>query len=175
MNIEYKTDFFNRLKKINKPNFMRRLVNRSGVIAEHFSKERFVNKDWLNGSSSKKWVPWSERTKKQRNGGGSLLIGKQSGRLKKSIRKLSQGDYFVYVGTDVPYAKIHNEGGEINKTVSVRTHNRKRNGRSQVVKSHRRKMKLKIPQRQFLGESTALVKRLERFANEEIKKEIQNL
>ena len=99
----------------------------------------------------------------------------RSGRLKRSIRKMSEGDYFVYVGTDVPYAQIHNEGGEINKTVSVRTHSRTRKGRTETVKSHRRKMNIKMPKRQFLGDSNALVKRLERFANVEINNEIQNL
>ena len=167
MYIEFKTDFFKRLQKVNKPSFMRRLVNRSGVIAVNFSKERFVKKDWLDGTSRQSW---DKRKKADR---GSLMV--RSGRLKRSIRKMSEGDYFVYVGTDVPYAQIHNEGGEINKTVTVRTHSRTRKGRTETVKSHRRKMNIKMPKRQFLGDSNALAKRLERFANVEINNEIQNL
>ena len=167
MYVEFKTDFFKRLQKVNKPSFMRRLVNRSGVIAVNFSKERFVKKDWLNGTSRQNW---DKRKKADR---GSLMV--RSGRLKRSIRKLSEGDYFVYVGTDVPYAQIHNEGGDINKTVTVRTHSRTRKGRTETVKSHRRKMNIKMPKRQFLGDSNALAKRLERFANVEINNEIQNL
>ena len=167
MYVEFKTDFFKRLQKVNKPSFMRRLVNRSGVIAVNFSKERFVKKDWLNGTSRQNW---DKRKKADR---GSLMV--RSGRLKRSIRKMSEGDYFVYVGTDVPYAQIHNEGGEINKTVTVRTHSRTRKGRTETVKSHRRKMNIKMPKRQFLGDSNALAKRLERFANVEINNEIQNL
>ena len=167
MYVEFKTDFFKRLQKINKPSFMRRLVTRSGVIAVNFSKERFVKKDWLDGNSRQSW---EKRKKADR---GSLMV--RSGRLKRSIRKISEGDYFVYVGTDVPYAKIHNEGGEINKTVTVRTHDRTRKGRVETVKSHRRKMKLTMPKRQFLGDSKALAKRIERFANVELTNEITRL
>ena len=167
MYVEFKTDFFKRLQKVNKPSFMRRLVNRSGVIAVNFSKERFVKKDWLDGTSRQNW---DKRKKADR---GSLMV--RSGRLKRSIRKMYEGDYFVYVGTDVPYAQIHNEGGDINKTVTVRTHSRTRKGRTETVKSHRRKMNIKMPKRQFLGDSNALAKRLERFANVEINNEIQNL
>ena len=167
MYVEFKTDFFKRLQKVNKPSFMRRLVNRSGVVAVNFSKERFVRKDWLDGSSRQSW---EKRKKVDR---GSLMV--RSGRLKRSIRKLSEGDYFVYVGTDVPYAQIHNEGGNINKTITVRTHSRTRKGRTETVKSHRRKMKMTMPKRQFLGDSNALAKRIERFANVEINNEIQKL
>ena len=167
MYVEFKTDFFKRLQKVNKPSFMRRLVNRSGVVAVNFSKERFVRKDWLDGSSRQ---VWDKRKKKDK---GSLMV--RSGRLKRSIRKMSEGDYFVYVGTDVPYAQIHNEGGELNKTITVRTHSRTRKGRTETVKSHRRKMNLKMPKRQFLGDSNALAKRIERFASVEINNEIQNL
>ena len=167
MYVEFKTDFFKRLQKVNKPSFMRRLVNRSGVVAVNFSKERFVKKDWLDGNSRE---AWKKRKKPDR---GSLMV--KSGRLKRSIRKLSEGDYFVYVGTDVPYAQIHNEGGNINKTITVRTHSRTRKGRTETVKSHRRKMKMTMPKRQFLGDSNALAKRIERFANVEINNEIQKL
>lgn len=167
MYVEFKTDFFKRLQKVNKPSFMRRLVNRAGVVAVNFSKERFVKKDWLDGSSRQVW----EKRKKADK--GSLMV--RSGRLKRSIRKMSEGDYFVYVGTDVPYAQIHNEGGTIKKTATVRSHSRTRKGRVSRVKSHRRNMNLTMPKRQFLGDSDALAKRIERFAARDLDNEIQNL
>ncbi len=167
MYVEFKTDFFKRLQKVNKPSFMRRLVNRSGVVAVNFSKERFVRKDWLDGNSRQTWE------KRKRKDKGSLMV--RSGRLKRSIRKMSEGDYFVYIGTDVPYAKAHNEGGEITKTVNVRSHSRARKGRTDKfkVKSYQRKMNLTLPKRQFIGDSAALAKRIERFASVEINNEIQ--
>ncbi|ROI02887.1 hypothetical protein EGH90_12390 [Kaistella haifensis] len=184
MYVEFKTDFFKRLQKVNKPSFMRRLVNRSGVVAVNFSKERFVRKDWLDGNSRQTWE------KRKRKDKGSLMV--RSGRLKRSIRKMSEGDYFVYIGTDVPYAKAHNEGGEITKTVNVRSHKRKKTthasvnlrtrkksrkrvatGETYTVKSYQRKMNLTLPKRQFIGDSAALAKRIERFASVEINNEIQ--
>lgn len=167
MYVEFKTDFFKRLQKVNKPSFMRRLVNRSGVVAVNFSKERFVRKDWLDGNSRQTWE------KRKRKDKGSLMV--RSGRLKRSIRKMSEGDYFVYIGTDVPYAKAHNEGGEITKTVNVRSHSRARKGRTDKfkVKSYQRKMNLTLRKRQFIGDSAALAKRIERFASVEINNEIQ--
>ncbi len=167
MYVEFKTDFFKRLQKVNKPSFMRRLVNRSGVVAVNFSKERFVRKDWLDGNSRQTWE------KRKRKDKGSLMV--RSGRLKRSIRKMSEGDYFVYIGTDVPYAKAHNEGGEITKTVNVRSHSRARKGRTDKfkVKSYQRKINLTLPKRQFIGDSAALAKRIERFASVEINNEIQ--
>ncbi|WP_187477836.1 phage virion morphogenesis protein [Amniculibacterium sp. G2-70] len=182
--IEFKTEFFNRLQKVNKPSFMRRLVNRAGVVAVNFSKERFVKKDWLDGSSRQTWE------KRKRKDKGSLMV--RSGRLKRSIRKLSEGDYFVFIGTDVPYAKAHNEGENINKVTNVRSHTRKKTihasmnlrtrkkSRKRVdtgeiikVKSYQRKMNIDLPKRQFLGDSNALAKRIERFANVEINNAIE--
>lgn len=168
MYVEFKTDFFKRLQKVNRPSFMRRLVNRAGVVAVNFSKERFVRKNWVDRSRE----PWKKRAKKDK---GSLMV--RSGRLKRSIRKLSEGDYFVYVGTDVPYAQVHNEGGTISKTTNVRTHTRSRKGRGEAikVKAHRRKMNLTLPKRQFLGDSAVLGRRIERFASKELTNEISKL
>jgi len=166
MYLEFKTDFFKRLQKVNRPSFMRRLVNRAGVVAVNFSKERFVQKNWVDRSRE----PWQKRARPAK---GSLLV--RSGRLKRSIRKLSEGEYFVYVGTDVPYAKIHNEGGTTNKTVTVRGHSRLRKGRTEKVKTHQRKMNLTVPKRQFLGDSAVLGRRIERQASKDLTDEITKL
>ena len=82
------------------------------------------------------------------------MVGKGSGRLKKSIRRIRVTQNSVTIGTDVPYAQIHNEGGTIKKTVSV--------------KSHRRKMNTTIPQRQFIGESAQLMHKNEELMGAEM-------
>ena len=178
--VEFRGDFLNRLKQVNKAAFLSRTISMVGIIAVNFSKERYVQKNWLSNRREN----WKARKRPDR---GSVLV--KSGRLKRSIRKISQGNYYVYIGTDVPYAQIHNEGGDINKTVNVRAHTRKRskravsertgktlknrisNGTSQV-RSHQRKMNVKIPKRQFLGESAILNRRIERFLSKELNKEI---
>ncbi|ROH98295.1 hypothetical protein EGI16_21700 [Chryseobacterium sp. G0240] len=168
MSVEFNTDFFERLKKVNKSAFLNRCIGQVGVIAVNFSKERFVQKNWID-RSREAWKP------RKRPARGSILV--RSGRLKRSIRKLSQGSYYVYIGTDVPYARIHNEGGQINKTANVKAHTRRaRAGRrgtgTQNVKAHTRRMNVKIPKRQFLGESALLNRRIERFLSRELDNEI---
>ncbi|WP_407512834.1 phage virion morphogenesis protein, partial [Elizabethkingia miricola] len=116
-----------------------------------------------------------------------------SGRLKRSIRKVKQGSYYVYIGTDVPYAQIHNEGGSINKTVTVKSFSRKRtqravsentgkklkkrvnSGETSIVKTHTRKMKLTMPERRFLGDSKVLAKNIGDHLSRMLDNEISNL
>uniref|UniRef100_UPI001F46270F phage virion morphogenesis protein n=2 Tax=Flavobacteriaceae TaxID=49546 RepID=UPI001F46270F len=90
------------------------------------------------------------------------------------IRKISEGKYYVLIGTDVPYAQIHNEGGTIKATARVRAHSRTRKGRNQPikVKAHTRQMNAKIPKRQFLGESAVLALRLENHMYDKVTDEI---
>lgn len=77
---------------------------------------------------------------------GSLLM--VTGTLRRSIRSEVRGDG-VRFSSAVPYAAIHNEGGE--GTKSVKAHKRKgKKGKYHAVKAHMRKFKM--PQRQFIGD-----------------------
>ena len=162
-------DFIKKLNRLSK--LYRKFPDMAAIEAVNFSKERFVRKNWVDRTVEpwKKpepvpdWVP-----KKWRKKGGSLLIGKGSGRLKKSIRKISVTRNSVTIGTDVEYAQIHNEGGVINQTITIKAHTRKRKGRSEDVKAYTRKRKFKIPKRQFIGESAILLRRVERLVQREI-------
>ncbi|MCT4698468.1 phage virion morphogenesis protein [Tenacibaculum haliotis] len=165
MGVKFKGDFFEKLQKIDNKYFLSKTINEAGVIAVRFSKDRFRKKNWVD-KSQKSWAPRKRKTR------GSILV--QSGRLKRSIRKISEGKYYVLIGTDVPYAQIHNEGGVIKTTARVRAHSRTRKGRSKPIKirAHTRKMNTKIPQRQFLGESAVLIRRLENHLYEQVTNEI---
>lgn len=163
MDIEFRTDFFTRLNRLGIPSFNRRLLLRAGVEAVNFSKERFVQKNWLDSTRE----PWEPRKKRSR---GSLMV--KSGRLKRSIRKISDGHNFVLIGTDVPYAQLHNEGGTVDKISNVRSHSRSRKGRTFNVVAHRRKMNLTVPKRQFLGNSRILGRRIERQIARDIQEQI---
>ncbi|HEX8575342.1 MAG TPA: phage virion morphogenesis protein [Flavobacterium sp.] len=152
-------DFLLKLNKLQK--LQRKFPDIAGIEAVKFSKERFVNKNWIDKTAE----PWPPRKSKAP---GSLMVGKGSGRLKRSIRKLKVTSNSVTIGTDVPYAQIHNEGGTIKKTVTVKSHSRKRKGRNVKVKSHSRKMNLTMPKRQFIGESSKLMNRIEELLETEI-------
>lgn len=153
------------------------IPRKAAVLAVNFSKERFIKKNWLDDRETS----WP-KTKKRK---GSTLI--KSGRLKRSIRQVHVGADYAIVGTDVPYARPHNDGLTIEGTEQVRTHDRKshrrksyttRSGkrikgakiRAHVVQAHTRKYKRKFVQRKFIGQSQHLTNQL----TEMIQKDIQN-
>ena len=162
-------DFIKKLNRLSK--LYTKFPELAAIEAVNFSKERFVRKNWVDRTAQawKKpnpvpdWVP-----KEWRKKGGSLLIGKQSARLKKSIIKTKVTRNSVTIGTDVPYAQIHNEGGIIKQNITIKAHSRKRKGRSENVKEYKRKRQFKIPKRQFIGESAILLRRIERLVQREI-------
>lgn len=154
-----------------------KLPDEIAAVAVNFSKERFRDQAWLDETKH----PWKPR-KRPRKGGKkrsqTLLV--DTVRLKKSIRRISVSPHRVIIGTDVPYASIHNYGGTITGTFNVRAHTvkahrrraytRTRAGRTERIKaqtvkfhpvaSHSRKVNTRIPQRQFLGESYTLIRRI---------------
>jgi phage gpG-like protein len=156
------------------------LPNEIAAVAVNFSKERFVSQSWLD-STKTKWEP----RKRQRKGRGSQTLLVKTGRLKRSVRKILATETQIVIGTDVPYAQIHNDGGKINKVVAVKAHTRNKMGKVKrgtgvfnvrtrkertrtktekvgdiKVKAHTREMNTTIPQRQFIGESYTLTKRI---------------
>ena len=154
------------------------LPSEIGTVMVRFSKDRFKDQAWQDNARK----PWVAR-KKRREGGKrksqTLLV--DTGRLKRSIRKVSVSQTDIVIGTDVPYAEIHNNGGKITTVASVKSftkkahtrkaHTRTRKGNTesieaQRVQSHRvkarqRKMNITIKQRQFMGNSTTLAKEIE--------------
>lgn len=146
------------------------------TVAVNFSKERFREQSWLDSTKEN----WEKRkvARKGKKKSQTLLV--DTGRLKRSIRKIYADERKIIIGTDVPYAQIQNDGGTINKNVTVRAHavrahsvksySRTRKGRNETVKmhtvkthtvnSHSRHMNTKIPSRRFIGNSYTLNKRI---------------
>lgn len=162
-------DFIKKLNRLSK--LYTKFPELAAIEAVNFSKERFVRKNWVDKGveawKARKPSPeWHSDEQKKAATRGSLMV--KSGRLKRSIRKTAVTRNSVTIGTDVPYAEAHNEGTVINTSVNVKTHSRKRKGRTETVKSHRRKRIIKIPKRQFIGESAILLRRIERLVQREI-------
>jgi phage gpG-like protein len=156
------------------------LPNEIAVLAVKFSKDRFREQAWQDTNKE----AWKSRKKKRQGGkrkSQTLLVN--TGRLKRSIRKIKADQNEVKIGTDVPYAEIHNNGGKITASANVKSytkkaHSRKAHSRSRKgnvepvpaqnvsshsVKAHRRKMNTTIPQRQFIGNSAKLAKDIEKL------------
>jgi len=128
----------------------------AGGKAVAFFKMNFRRQGWVYNATLNKWVPRKGKLDPGRN----ILV--KSGTLSRSIRITRTGKDFVAIGSDVPYAKAHNEGAQIIKRVNVRGFSRNIRGKEQQVKSFSRNMKTVIPQRQFLGESPDVYKSAER-------------
>ncbi len=143
-----------------------------GIEAKNFFKDNF-NKQGFDDLGVE---PWKERKTKDKNNKRDRAILVKSARLKKSIqyKLIGKGRVYVY-SADVPYAKIHNEGGTIQGTFNVRTHTRTRRGKRTEVKSHKRTVNTKIPKRQFMGNSKTLNLKIEKELKRRINKIMNNV
>lgn len=155
------------------------LPRKVAAIVVDFFKGRFQRQSWI-GRTTEKWAPRKGKGKK--NKGRAILV--KTGRLRRSIRAVNITEGQIVIGTDVPYAKIHNEGGKIEGAQNVssytrRAHRRKgytRAGRKikgtqvkqSTVKSHTRRVNRVMPRRQFMGASEALNKRVRGSIEREI-------
>lgn len=140
----------------------KQMPGRAATIAVNFSKERFRAQNWVN-ERTEPWVKRKEGAKMaRRNRGRAILV--QSGRLKRSIRKVYVGTTRAIVGSDVPYAAVHNYGSgkESTGTFNVRTR-RENTSRGQ-----------NIPARPFLKESAALARNIERDMTAQVLKALKS-
>ncbi len=140
------------------------LPNKIAAEAVAFSKERFTAQKWVD-KTTEVWEPRKTERKSKRRNSGAILV--DSGRLKRSIRKISVSHEKIVIGTDVPYARIHNDG--FKGMQSVRGHRR----RGHEVKAFNRNMDM--PRRRFLGSSAVLNNRLQRLITAEIKTAIKSV
>ena len=156
-----------------------------GNDAVNFFLDNFKRQGW-QGSTIEPWR--KRRNNKGRNSGRAILI--DSGRLRRSIRITGISAGTVTIGTDVPYAKAHNEGfrgvvnvsafsrnrytkekqltGRFTKKGKERTKTVQKIGSSHMVKAHTRRVN--IVKRQFMGNSPYLEKQLARRLTAELMK-----
>jgi phage gpG-like protein len=112
------------LRKIsNIKRYIKSLPREAGNVALFFFNEQF----------KKQSTPEDQKWKQRKDGDTTRNLLVKSGRLRKSIRILRKTTNSVTIGTNVPYAKYHNEGTA------------------------------RIPQRKFLGPSAILSRRIERM------------
>ena len=168
---------------------IRRLPAKAATVAINFSQDRFLLQNWVD-SSRAPWVKrkaekWGRKARK----GRALLV--DSGRLRRSIRRTEIGEDYAIIGTDVPYARVHNEGYKGNIKQTVKAHTRKISRKMKVaflnietrktstrtqrlrtgtanVKSYKRTLNVNIPKRQFIGQSALLDRQLEKMITKEL-------
>lgn len=156
-----------------------------GNIAVNFFLDRFRYQNWLGATTE----PWQQRRRnKGRNAGRAILV--QSGRLRRSIRITRIQGLTTYIGSDVPYARAHNEGFKGVVRVPAHTRNKytkEKVGSGKYSKSGKERMKtvkkvsgssnvmeywrrMNLPRRQFMGSSPVLAQQLSRKLMAELMK-----
>jgi len=169
-------DFMRRMQAVSKA--YDRLPNEISAIAVKFSKDRFRDQAWLDKTRQ----PWKQRARNREGKRRSQTLLVDKGRLKRSIRKISVSPTRVVIGTDVPYAQVHNDGFKGAVRQRVKSHTRaltkfgitsrrqlKRSTRIEfgrvkrgetTVKAYTRTIHQNIPARPFIGQSEALERQL---------------
>ncbi len=160
---------------------LKKLPAKVAVTVENFTAERFRAQNWLDRAAE----PWQPRkADKAKDEGRAVLV--KTGQLRRSIKARARG-MDVTIGSDKPYAQIHNEGGTVTGTQNVGSHTRKAHSRkgytrkdgrqvkavkvaAHSVKGFSRKINHTMPKRQFMGASSALVKEIGRLVEWEINK-----
>jgi phage gpG-like protein len=113
---------------------------------------------------------WAAR--KNGSNGRAILMG--VGRLRRGVKTPKRSGNTIVWNIDVPYAKIHNEGGTIKATQSVRPFSRTIKGREQKVRAFTRSVNIKMPQRQFIGDHPQLNQAVEVIVSRNAKKLIED-
>lgn len=145
--------------------FKKRLPRFVGVLAVNFFKENFTRQ----GFAHQPFIKWKERKvylKKEKSQRSTLI---KTSALRRSIRIIQTSQNKVQVGTMLPYAQIHNEGGTIvqKPTFKQRIYfsylaesaymsGDTSLGNMYSAFSTAKKLTIKIPKRQFIGNSQTL-------------------
>lgn len=132
--------------------FKRDIPRIAGNEAVSFFKSSFRKQGWHDSVIK----PWTARKRTGTRQTDSRAILVKSGALKRSIKIERYSTRGVIISSELPYSRIHNEGGSINSNASVRAHARRIKGGRTNVRSHSRKMSTHIPQRKFMGQSNTL-------------------
>jgi len=132
-------------------------------VAQNFFLDSFNRQAWI-GDTTENWPQRKHNAK--RNAGRALLV--DTGRLKRSIRIKKANWDSVIIGSDVPYAGVHNEGfkGTYERTASRKTKVRgsyhklgdeKGKGKRISVRGVTHTVHQNIPRRRFMGNSGSLM------------------
>jgi phage gpG-like protein len=168
------------------------IANKFTQIVKREALSHYDSSFRSGGFTNSTFIPWRKRTgersvfagglrlKFDRKAKESRAVLVKSGALRRSIKaQISPG--IVRFWSDLPYAKIHNEGGTINRAAMSRLYVQNRiskgknkgrykkgttQGRGSTVKAYR----INMPRRQFMGESRVLTKSLENQFRSDIMK-----
>lgn len=139
----------------------------------------FVDSFQKQGFTDTSFEAWQKRSNDSRPGGAILV---KSSFLRNSVKVMQQSSDAVLYGSNAAHAKIHNEGGIINMTLTKKarkyfwfmyyaTNDTRYKWMAISKKDH---LTIKIPKRQFIGHSETLMSNLEVWLKNEIETRFKN-
>ena len=145
------------------------------------AKDFFVDSFHKQGFTNESFEAWEKRNQPDYRAGGAILTA--TGALRNSIHTIEANTNNVTIGTYAAYAKIHNEGGIITLPVTKKM---KKYFWYMYKKTEDEKWKwmaltkketltIKIPKRQFIGESETLMNKLDKMFIDRIKQYFNSL
>lgn len=148
----------------------------AAVTGLNFFKESFQKQGFTDNA----FEPWQPRKNDLRQGGAILV---DTGQLRDSLQILERGNYRIKFGTFSPYAGIHNHGGIINIPLTKKsrkffwamyyhTNNTKYKA---LALTKKESVFIKMPKRQFIGESKTLLNNLDQWILNRIVERFKNL
>ncbi|MDR1737987.1 MAG: phage virion morphogenesis protein [Candidatus Symbiothrix sp.] len=135
-----------------------RIPHEMGVKAIELYRENFDRQGYFG----ERWDP----RKVAKNAPHATKILQQSKALVNSMRVVSEGGGEVVIESDLPYSRIHNEGGVIRQTVT----DKQRRWMGANLKASKKTgsvLEITIPKRQFMGDHPTL--------REELAKEVKEV
>ncbi len=129
----------NGLKKV-----FKQLPHIAGNAAVEVSQKSFAQEQFADKGKSSKWAPRKKGGSGNRSDRRGLLI--KTNDLQKSI-DYQAGDGQVAIGTDKPYAQVHNEGGRAGRGAGFI-----------------------MPKRKFMGNSPEIDAEIEKYLDKEMDK-----
>lgn len=154
----------------------RDVVSYAAVTGLNFFLDSFQKQ----GFTDRGFNPWPLR-KNDTRPGGALLVNKAH--LRNSLKVMERSSSRILFGTNSPYAKIHNEGGIINVNLTPKARKffwfmyyATNDSRYKwMAISKKSSLSIKIPKRQFIGESETLMNNLEKWLKNEIEQRFKTI
>ena len=172
------------MNKINDtPNFLQMAkqlkkdaVRYASVAGVNFFKDSFQNQGFTNEA----FEQWQNR-KNDLDPGRKILI--KSSFLMNSIQVFDANEQRITFGSDAAHAEIHNNGGTVKITITERSRRYfwfmfKVTGNfmwKAMALTKKDSITIKIPKRQFIGESATFMRELDTWLKQEILKRFKQL
>jgi phage gpG-like protein len=169
-------EFFKQLKE-DIPKIEKKILNTIiKVEANNHFAENFRTQSWEENKGHR--TKWEKRKKDKTTPTEAnklpFLLTKNGDLKRLATNGEVEGNSVVF-RVNLPYAKIHNEGGTETFTQDVKTHTRThyKSGKPYTIEAHTRTITRTMPKRQYIGDSPALDKRITTKIDELIKKRMK--